>query len=61
MRQAANPDHATALCPPVSGIITVDDRPRGRHFKKPDSEGILFSQLPRKPRPGKHFKQTAHN
>ena len=61
MRQPANNNHATALCPPVSGIITSDDQPRGRHFRKPDPEDILFSQMPRKPRPGRHFKQTTHN
>lgn len=61
MRQAVNPNHATALCPPVSGTIMADDRPRGRHFRKPDPEDYLFSQMPRKQYPGKHFKRTAHN
>lgn len=61
MRQAANQDHATALCPPVFGTIMADDRPHGRHFRKPDPEDRLFSQMPKKQRPGKHFKQTAHN
>ena len=47
MRQTANDNPATTLYPPVSGIIMADDRPRGRHFRKPDPEDYLFSQMPR--------------